>query len=229
MRQVRSGVVRHDCADADHGGVVLAAEAVGEFAGVDTGDPLALAGAGGDLAVQRAGEFEGDKRTALADAGEEAGKGVGCFALEEAGFYLDAGGAEAVEALAADAGIWVGAGDDDAGYAGFDEGVGAGGRFAGVAAGFEGDVDGRTFSGFAGGGQGLGFGMGAAAGAGAAAGDHPALLHDDAADGGVGPGGAKATAGQGDRGAHEGGVGHFRVSSMEWRKASKSRASWKSW
>ena len=72
MRQVSAGSSARTVPTPQRGGVVGGAEVVGVAAGFGSGDPLALAGGGGDTAVERGGEFQGDHGAAVADAGEKA-------------------------------------------------------------------------------------------------------------------------------------------------------------
>ena len=156
-------VVGEDGADARHGGVMLAAEGVAGAAGGRAGDPLALAGAGGDAAVERCGKLEGDHRAAKPEARKEAlleGLGLG---LQEADGDVDASGAKAGGPGAIDPGVGIGAGDDDAGDTRRYQSVGAGRGAAVMAAGFEGDVGGAALGLGAGDREGLGLGVGAAA------------------------------------------------------------------
>jgi hypothetical protein len=185
---------------------VLAAQGVGGLSRRFAGNPLALACPGGDFSIQRAGEFQGDQGAALADSGEKAGERLFRLLFQHAGFYGDAGGAQAGEAGAVYARIWVGAGDNHVGDAGLDQGVGAGWGLAGMRAGFQGDVGGGATCGFASLGQGLGFGVRPAARRCEGTANDPALPHKDTADGGVGPGGAQAAPGEGGGGAHVGGL-----------------------
>lgn len=83
---------------------------------------------------------------------DEVGEGfveVAGSLLEDADGDFDVGGAESLNAFAADTGIGILRGDDAASDAGFDEGVGAGWGSAVVAAWFERDVGGGAFDGVA--------------------------------------------------------------------------------
>ena len=203
------GVVGESGADADEDGVHAAAEGLDDLAGGIGGDPLGLAGGGGDAAVEALGPFGDDEGAAVEDAGEEWGVELGGFVFEEADVDLEALAAEECDATAGDLGEGVWEGDDDAADAGGEDGVGAGGRFAEVAAGFEGDVEGGVFGAGTGGVEGVDLGVGRAEAVVVALAEDfgGAGADDDGADHWVGLDGPLAAAGESQCAAHEEGIG----------------------
>jgi len=172
------------------------------------GDPLALAGLGGDAAVERRRQLERDERPPLAHAQEEPGIELGRLLGAQPSLDDDAGGAQLGDALAGDARIGILDRYDDADEPGGDQGVGAGRRPAPMAARLEADIGGGAAGSRAGAGQRLGLAMRPAARLGPAAPDDAAVPDDDAADRRVGPDLAEAAPRQRDRRAHMGDVGH---------------------
>ena len=119
-------------------------------AGFGAGDPLALPGAGGDLAIQGGGEFQRDQRTVPGDAQDETGQIVACLVFQQALLDRDAGRAEPRHALAVHPFIGIEGGDDHARDPGLDQGIGAGRGAAPVAAGLQGHVGGGAAGGLPG-------------------------------------------------------------------------------
>ena len=184
---VEEGVVGGDGADAAEDGVVEVADGLDVGAGGFGGDPAGVILGGGDFAIKSDGGLERDQRAAGAHEVEEAHVEFLGFGLEaRVNDDFDAGVAKEGEAASGDGGVGIFGDGDDAGDAGFDEGVGAGAGAAGVGAGFEVDVEGGATCG----GTGLldreDFGVfDAGPGVEAAAGDL-AALNENGADGGVG-------------------------------------------
>lgn len=205
------GVIGEDGVYADDDGIDAGAELVDEGAGEGVGDPLALAGGGGDFAVEGLGPFGDDEGEVGVESFEVGGVKFAGGGFGESQVDVDAGVAEEGEALAGDLGEGVGHGDVEVFEAGVDECLGAGGCFAVVAAGFEGDVHGEA------GGvdvlgaavvEGVDFGVWAAEVLVVAGGDDLVVADDDGADEGVGFGAALALLGELEGAVHEGLVGH---------------------
>ena len=74
MPHGQAGIVDRDGADADHDRVVAGAQPVREPQRGVAADPLGVAGAGGDAAIQRLGVVDGDAR---ASRGVAVRRGVG--------------------------------------------------------------------------------------------------------------------------------------------------------
>ncbi len=196
-------VIGEEGADADHDGVVIAAQLMADGAGGGAGDPLARAHAGGDLAIEGGGKFQRDQRARLLDHAGETGIQHAGFGGAEPGFNPDACTLQERHASTIDAGIGVGLGDHDTGDAGIDQGLGAGRGFAVMGAGFQRDIGGGAACGGPGDGEGLGFGVRPAAGRGAGPGDDPAFGGEHAADTGIGRGIAQAPPGESEGHAHK--------------------------
>ncbi len=152
-------VVGQGGAAADQDGVVAQAQpmALGPCRGA--GDPLAVAGGGGDPAVGTGGELERHLRPACAHPREEAGVEPARLGLQAADLDRDAGGAQPGDALAVDARVGVDRGHHRAGDAGGEHEVGAGRGAAVMGAGLEGDVGGAAAGGLAGAPDRLALGM----------------------------------------------------------------------
>lgn len=182
------GVVGEDGAEAREDGVDAGAEAVDAGAGAFAADPFALAGAGGDSAVDGLGPFGDDPREARGDAFDEGG-GEACGEWAGEGVAdAEAGGGEGGRA-AGFCGVGIGLGVDDFGEAFAEDGVDAGGLFALSVAGLEGDVHGGATGGVSSAGaivEGLGLGVGPAEAEVVAQAEDLAVARDDGADEGVG-------------------------------------------
>ena len=183
----QAGVILPRRATAHHDRVMAAAHGMDHAAGGRGCDPLAFARRGRNATVKAVRELERHHRAAFVDTQEKAQMIRAGFIFEHAHVNDNARRTEDSNALAADAWITVGAGDHHARRLGGDKRIGAGRRLAGMGAGFEGDIDRRPLCRRSGLTQRLGFCMGPAARLGPAAPDNAALLHDDAAHGGIGP------------------------------------------
>ncbi len=202
------GIVPGDraCAGGDRGKEPAPAVDVGP--GRLSGDPLRLAGAGGDPAVESHGRLGSQERAPVRDCVVENEVQVRAFHLENAGLDLDAGLAEDFEAAAGMLGIGIGCSDDHPADAGADDGLRAGSRSAFRGAGLESHVeDGARLGGAAQGGQGGALGMGAAVLRMVAVGCNAPGFHDHGPDHGIGMCRAPAFPRQVEGAAHEGFVG----------------------
>ena len=154
-----------------------------------------------DAAVERHGHLHQDEGALVLDPSREAFVDAAGFSLADAECDVNAGGAQAVRAVAGDGGVGVDGGRDHAFEAGGDEGLGAGPGAAGVVAGLERDVGGAAAKAF--------FGMLLRLPEGddfgvveqvvlvpAFADDLAGAVEDDAADGGIGRGKSDAAAGE---------------------------------
>ena len=167
-----------------------------------SGDPLAFAGMGGDLAVQRGRQLQRDQRATGGGLLKKTGKRLPRLVFQQPRIGLDSRSAQPGDALGGDTLIEVGGSDNDTGNAGIYQRIGTRRRLAPVAAGLERDVGGRTVRLIPRHLQRLCLGMGATAGGGEASADNAVVLDNDAADRGVGPSRAKAPPSKGEGGAH---------------------------
>ena len=108
------------------------------------GDPLALAGRGGDAAVQAHRPLEGHRRAAEGVARQEVEVERRRLRRQRADLDLDAGGFQPREAGARRPRVRVAVAGDDPRDTGPDQGVGARRGVAGVGAGLQRHVDGRA-------------------------------------------------------------------------------------
>ena len=103
-----------------------------------------LARGRGDAAVERHGDLHQHEGALVLDPAREAFVDAARFSLADAERDFDAGGAQAIGAVAGDVGIGIDRGGDHALEAGGDQRLGAGAGAAGVVAGLEGDVGGAA-------------------------------------------------------------------------------------
>ena len=168
------------CAHADAG--MAAAEPMDENAGPRGGHPAGIPVRRGDLAVQRHGDLQGHPGPSFGDVLQEDAVLLADLVRHQADFHLDAVLAENLDALAADERVGIGQAHDDAGDAGFQEGVRAGRLFAVVAAGLQGDIGRRAGRILRAGREGLPFGVEVAVLAVPAAADGTTVFDEDASD-----------------------------------------------
>jgi len=140
-----------------------------------------------DTTIKAAGEFKRHHRPACIDTQEKTHVIGAGFMREHAHVNRDARRLQDRNALAADARVAVCAGDHNARDISCHKRIGAGRGLAGMGAGFERDIDRRALGRRPRLPQGFGFGVGSAARLGPSPSDDAALLHNDAAHGGVGP------------------------------------------
>jgi hypothetical protein len=174
------------------------------------GDPLAVARAGGDAAVERLRPLGDDPRPAVLDALAEGGAHGERQHARVALAHAHAGVPEHARAAAGQV-VRVGGGVDDLGDARLDQRVGAGRLLAGVGARFEGDVGrraARVVAPLAGVVQGPPLGVGLAEHPVRAHAQHRCAARDDAADHGVGLDTPHAQQGQAGGGVEHGLVEH---------------------
>ena len=168
-----------------------------------TGDPLAVAGGGGDPAVGTGRELERHQRPTLAHPREEPRVQPAGLGFQAAHLDRDAGRPQPRDALAVDPRVRVDGGDHGPRDAGGQHEVGAGRGAAMMRAGLEGHVGRAAARRLAGTLDRLALGMRPAAGLGPAAPDHAPVLDQHAAHGRIGPDIAQATLRQGQRHGHE--------------------------
>jgi hypothetical protein len=212
------GIIGQCRAGADHYRIMGCAEPVRTPARGLAGDPSAVAAVGGDAAIERGRQLQADQRPAPLDAQEEAGVELGRLLGARPAVDANAGGAQHGDPAAGDARIGVLDRHHGAADAGGDQRLRAGRRLAGMGAGLERDVRRGPAHGVARAPEGLGLGMGAPARLGPAAPDHPALAHEHAAHGGIGPGAAEAARGQRQRGPHVAEVVGLRLRRLSRRR-----------
>ena len=181
-------VVTHG-ADAGEHRTGAGTPAVGVAPGVVAGDPLGHAVVERGLAVERGRGLEAQPRPTADHARDETDVEFAGFGFLNAGHDIDARVAQQGEATTGDQRVRVFHRGDDTGDAGLDQCFGAGRGAAVVGAGFEGDVGGCAAGPLARHREGVDFGMGLAGTVMPAFTDHFAVLHDHAADAGIGCGG----------------------------------------
>ena len=192
-------VVRHRGLGTDQNGIVQGTQVVAVLAGCRPGDPLALASRRGDPAVERACDLQMEKRPAGLHPRQEAGIDLGRLGGPLAHGDLDA--CRPQPFMSPPLHPWIGVLErrDDLGDAGRDQGVGTGRRAAMMRARFERDVGRGALqrdaecSGLR---DGIGFGVRPPPCLGTPARNDPAVAHDDAAHGGIGPGAPERSARQ---------------------------------
>lgn len=195
-------IVREHGADADHD----AGQAVSRFMNVAprgfARDPAAVAGVGGDLAVERHRVLEYDERGPVGDIVEKHLVNLAALGLAHAGFDLDAGIAQDLRTLSGDERIGVETADEHAADAVLDDRVCAGRGAAPVAARLQRDV--KIGSGCILGAvrEGVALGVKAADVLVPALSDDAAVLDNDAADHGVGVYMTRAACGERQSTAH---------------------------
>ena len=193
---VETGVVGEEGATSHQDGVVLLAQGEGPLASFRRGDPLALAGGGGDAAVEAHGPLERHLGTAQ-DVGDQEGEVEADRLLhQEAGFDLDPRRSQPGESPARDLRVGIAVAGHHADDSGGDHRVGAGRGTAVVGAGLQGDEEGGTSRAVAGLAQGLDLGVRTAHLAVPAASHDLAVPHQDGADPRVGRGAVAAAGGQ---------------------------------
>ena len=104
------------------------------------GDPLALAACGGDAAVERGAELQGDERPAEPQAAQETGVDLGRLLGAKTGLDREPGVPQSPEPLARDARIGVIESDDHSPHSGFDQRIDARGSMAPVTTWLETDI-----------------------------------------------------------------------------------------
>ena len=181
---------------------MAAAEPLDEHAGPRRGHPAGVTVGGGDLSVQRHGGLERDPGPSFGDVLQENAVLFADLVGHQADFHVDTVLEENVDAFAADQRVGVGDAPDDAGDAGFQEGVRAWRLLAVVAAGFQGDVGRRAGRVLRAGREGLALGVEVAVLAVPALADGAAVLDQDAADQRVRGGVAVSPVCKGDRLLH---------------------------
>ncbi len=206
-------------------------EGVNHAARLRPGDPLALAGGGGDPAIEGTGELQGHHRATKTDAGEKTALVGARRVLQHAIAHLHPGGAEPGEPLPVDARVWIAQRHHHAGHPGGDQCIGAGRRLAMMGAGFEGNIDRRPARRRTGLRERNHFGMGPPAGLGRATPDDAPVLDDHAAHGRVWPNLPQPPAPERQGQPHEAGVAHPSSGATSGRSSltnlSKSSAAWK--
>src|SRR5271169_1097307 len=83
-------IVGNDSTGADHDRVVTGAQGVRALARRRSGDPLTLATRGGDAAIERSSEFEGDEGTPEPQAAQETRVDLGRLLCAEPGLDVEA-------------------------------------------------------------------------------------------------------------------------------------------
>ena len=181
---------------------MAAAEPMDKDPGPRGGHPAGVSVGRGDLSVQGHGRFQGHPGPSFGDVLQENTVLLADLVGHQADFHVDAVLEEDVDALAADERVGVGDAHDDAGDAGFQEGVRAGRLLAVVAAGLQGDIGRSAGRVLRAGRKGLAFGVEIAILAVPALADGAAVLDQDAPDQRVRGGVAVSPLCKGDRLLH---------------------------
>ena len=178
------------------------------------GNPLAFAVGECGFAIERGGEFDGNKRAPCGDAAEETTVEHLRFFFADTFGDVNTRRLQVGDALSGNERVGVAAGDDDAGDASGNQRVGTGRGAALMRAGFKADIGGGAASLFACLPQGMYFGVRLARADVKAFADDLAAFDDDAADARVRRGGENALLCLKEGGLHPvevwfgGGVGH---------------------
>ena len=202
----QASVVADDAAGAGDDGV--GGEAVVMHVGARrfAGNPLAFAVGECGFAIERGGEFDGDKRAPCSDAAEETAVERLRFFFADAFGDVNTRRLQAGDALSGNERVGVAAGDDDAGDASGNQRVGTGRGAALMRAGFEADVGGGATGGGARFAQGVRFGVRLTGADVKAFADGFTAFDDHAADTRVRCGGEDALSCQFEGGLHPGDV-----------------------
>ncbi len=160
------------------------------------GDPLAAAGPGRELAVQRHGPLGENPRASAVNQLQVGGVQLPRFLLQQPPFHLDAGLLQFRDAASSHLGKRVLVRHHDPAHGGPDQGSGAGRRLAVMAARFERHVQRRAGGGGARGGEGFDFGVRTAEPRVPAFANDPLALGDHTADQRIRLDGALAAEGQ---------------------------------
>jgi hypothetical protein len=199
-------VVGQDGPGTDEDGLAGAAEPVGDLAGGRAGDPLGMAGRGGEFTVEGLGPFADHPRQMLPVKFKEPGTELLGLIGHQPDLDLDSGPGKGLEAFSGDFFGWIAGSRNNLFNSGGDDGITARGRFAPMATGFERDVEGSIFSLMSMGEsvfQGVDLGMRAAIPVMVALSDNVIILDEDGADGGVGFNQSQAFVGQANSPGHE--------------------------
>ena len=161
-----------------------------------TGNPFAVAAAGGDPPVERGRDLEGDQGPTLNDSLEKSAIEIFRVFGADSGRNRDARSLETFDALARDPRIGIDESNDDARDAGGNQSVGAGRGLAMMGARFQTDIGGGAPCRRAGPRQGFAFRVRPTAWLGPAAADDLVASHQDTAHRRIGPNRPKPALGE---------------------------------